>query len=119
MRWILPFVVVLGFACGGSQSPTKRTSVLSTIASSPAPKSTAPLPVSKTPPRTDPSLLQRRLLFANPDRALPLLSPDGKRISYLSNVDGVLNVWVAPSNELASAKALTQDKKRGIRQYHW
>ena len=48
-----------------------------------------------------------------------MLSPDGKRIAYLSSVDGVLNVWVAPVGDLAKAKPVTQDKKRGIRTYRW
>ncbi|GAG51577.1 unnamed protein product, partial [marine sediment metagenome] len=39
--------------------------------------------------------------------------------AYLSSVDGVLNVWVAPVGDLAKAKPVTQDKKRGIRTYHW
>jgi dipeptidyl aminopeptidase/acylaminoacyl peptidase len=121
MRRILPFVVLVLVACAGApRAPTKHASVLTTIAqSSPSPKTTTASPGAKTPPRTDPSLMQRGLLFANPDRALPLLSPDGKKLSYLSNVDGVLNVWVAPANDPASAKAITQDKKRGVRQYHW
>src|SRR5688500_15408430 len=99
-------------SCGGGESsaPKPRASVLSTIAhDAPSPKTTTSTLSTKTPPRTDPSLMQRRLIFANPDRALPLLSPDGKRLSYLSNVEGVLNVWVAPANDVASAKAITQD----------
>src|SRR5689334_4122100 len=104
-------------ACGGQQSSApatasssspKRTSVLSTLATA-SPKKDAAPPWRKEPPRTDPSLIQRHLLFANPDRALPLLSPDGKRLSYLSNVDGVLNVWVAPTSEPNAAKAITKD----------
>jgi dipeptidyl aminopeptidase/acylaminoacyl peptidase len=50
---------------------------------------------------------------------MPLLSHDGKRISYLSNVDGVLNVWVAPIEDLTKAKSVTSDKKRGVRRYKW
>ncbi len=113
--------MVLVASCGGQNQsePKPRTSVLTTIASTPSPATTAPARAPLTPPRTDPSLLPRRLLFANPDRAFPQLSPDGKRLAYLSNVDGVLNVWVAPANDVAQAKAITKDEKRGIRQYHW
>ena len=41
-------------------------------------------------------LIPRKSLFGNPDKAAARISPDGKHLSYLSPVDGVLNVWVAP-----------------------
>src|SRR5262249_19581583 len=63
--------------------------------------------------------IPRKLLFGNPDKAAARISPDGKHLSYLAPVDGVLNVWVAPVDDLASAKAITHDKKRGIRSYNW
>lgn len=69
--------------------------------------------------QADMPLIPRATLFGNPDRAAPQLSPDGKWISYLAAVDGVLNVWVAPSNNVESAKPVTKDSKRGIRQYFW
>jgi dipeptidyl aminopeptidase/acylaminoacyl peptidase len=115
-----PLLLLLGFvcACGGAadaNGPARRTSVLREIASS-VPKAPPP---PKAPPRADASLLPRHALFANPDRAMPLLSHDGKRLAYLSNVDGVLNVWVAKTNDVASAKPVTHDVKRGIRIYKW
>lgn len=64
-------------------------------------------------------LIPRATLFGNPDRAGSQLSPDGKWISYLAAVDGVMNVWVAPADDLTKARAITHDKKRGIRQYFW
>lgn len=113
-------LLFLGVAasCGGEPPPQapKKQSVLASIASE-GPKPTPP--PKKAPPHADPTLLSRAALFSNPDRAWPTLSPDGKRLAYLSNVDGVLNVWVAPANDLAKAKPVTQDKKRGIRTYHW
>ena len=39
-----------------------------------------------------PPLIPLRDLFDNPERALARLSPDGRRISWLAPVDGVLNV---------------------------
>ncbi len=65
------------------------------------------------------ALIPRRLLFGNPDRASPAISPDGKRLAWLAPVDGVLNVWVAPVGELGSARAVTRDTKRGIRSFSW
>lgn len=112
-------VLVVGSACGGAQSPpaaSKKHSVLASIASGEG--KAAPV-ARKDPPRADATLLARSVLFSNPDRAQPKLSADGKRIAYLSSVDGVLNVWVAPVNDLGKAKPVTQDKKRGIRTYRW
>ncbi|HBS28914.1 MAG TPA: S9 family peptidase [Phycisphaerales bacterium] len=64
-------------------------------------------------------LIPREVLFGNPERANVQLSPDGKTLSYLAAVDGVLNVWVAPTDEPSRARAITDDKSRGIRQYFW
>src|SRR5262245_44337695 len=64
-------------------------------------------------------LIPRKVLFGNPDRASPQLSPDGKFLSYLAPVDGVLNVWVGPADDPKAAKPVTEDKKRGIRSYFW
>lgn len=64
-------------------------------------------------------LIPRDVLFGNPDKAAARLSPDGKYLSYLAPVDGVLNVWVAPADKPDTAEPVTQDKKRGIRIYFW
>lgn len=47
------------------------------------------------------------------------VSPDGRHISYLAPLDGVLNVWVAPVDDLAAARAVTTDTGRGVRSYTW
>lgn len=67
----------------------------------------------------DQDLIPRQVLFGNPDRAGVQISPDGTKISYLSSVDGVLNVWVGPVKKPEAAKPVTHDKKRGIRIYFW
>lgn len=68
---------------------------------------------------TDVPLIPRDVLFGNPDRAGVQISPDGKHLSYLAPVDGVMNVWVAPIGDLAAARPVTDDRKRGIRIYFW
>jgi dipeptidyl aminopeptidase/acylaminoacyl peptidase len=90
-----------------------------TTAAAVEPVKAAPAPAQKAPPRADASLIARDVLFGNPDRANPQISPDGKQISFLAAVDGVLNVWVGPAEDPSKAKAVTADKKRGIRQYFW
>jgi dipeptidyl aminopeptidase/acylaminoacyl peptidase len=74
---------------------------------------------SAVPSFADVPLIPRATFFGNPDKAGAQISADGKRISYLAPVDGVLNIWVAPANDIKSAKPVTQDRGRGIRQYFW
>src|SRR5262245_20111627 len=64
-------------------------------------------------------LIPRTALFGNPVRAQARLSPDGRYISFLAPKAGVLNVWLAPLGKPDAAKAITDDKKRGIRQHFW
>ncbi len=44
-------------------------------------------------------LIPRDVLFGNPEKATPLISPDGKRMAYLAPVNDVLNVWVGSVGE--------------------
>ncbi len=64
-------------------------------------------------------LIPRKVLFGNPEKAMTRLSPDGRYLSYLAPLDGVLNVWVAPVENLGAARPVTADKVRGIRFYEW
>ncbi len=64
-------------------------------------------------------MIPRDVLFANPERANVRLSPDGETISFLSDVEGVLNLWVAPSDDPSMARPVTRDTGRGIRNYGW
>jgi dipeptidyl aminopeptidase/acylaminoacyl peptidase len=64
-------------------------------------------------------LISRSALFGNPDRASAQISPDGSKLAFLADVDGVLNVWVGPVDNPAAARPVTKDKKRGIRGYAW
>lgn len=64
-------------------------------------------------------LISRALLFGNPERTQARLSPDGKFLAFIAPVNGVLNVWVGPVDDLSKAKPLTNDDRRGIRQYSW
>ena len=65
------------------------------------------------------ALIPRRSLFGNPEKSNPRISPDGTRIAYLAPVEGVLNVWVGPINDLAAAKPVTGARQRPIRYYGW
>ncbi len=64
-------------------------------------------------------LIARQVLFGNPERAAARISPDGKFLAWLAPRDGVLNVWVAPVDDLDAARPVTNDQDRGIRSYRW
>ncbi|HYQ84647.1 MAG TPA: prolyl oligopeptidase family serine peptidase, partial [Rubrobacter sp.] len=67
-------------------------------------------------------LIPREVLFGNPEKMAPHLSPDGERLAYLAPKDGVLNVWVGPVGSPAGGEdfePVTDDTKRGIRVYFW
>ncbi len=64
-------------------------------------------------------LIPRQALFGNPVKAAGRISPDGQWLSWLAPVNGVMNIWVAPANNLAAAKAISSSKDRPIRQYFW
>src|SRR5690606_315862 len=64
-------------------------------------------------------LIPREALFGNPERTNVQISPDGAWPSWAAPVDGVLNVWVAPADDLNGARPVTDDTGRGIRGYFW
>jgi dipeptidyl aminopeptidase/acylaminoacyl peptidase len=64
-------------------------------------------------------VIPRDVLFGNPDRAALRVSPDGRHLSFLAPVNGVLNLWVAPVDDIRAAKPVTKDTDRGIHSYFW
>jgi dipeptidyl aminopeptidase/acylaminoacyl peptidase len=66
-----------------------------------------------------PPLIPREVLFGNPERVSPQISPDGKHLAYLApDKKNVLQVWVRTIGQ-QDDKMVTADKKRGIRQHFW
>lgn len=63
-------------------------------------------------------LIPRNVLFGNPVKTNPSISPDGKKMAYLAPVNDVLNVWVG---EVGSDdyQPVTRDTNRGVRFYTW
>ena len=69
-------------------------------------------------------LIPRKVLFGNPERVSPRLSPDGTKLAWIAPRDGVLNVWLAPVSPQTGvdwdrAEVVTDDTDRGIRQFAW
>ncbi|UCG86724.1 MAG: S9 family peptidase [Gemmatimonadota bacterium] len=72
---------------------------------------------AKSTPKTAP-LIPREILFGNPVRASPQISPDGTKMAYLAPVNGVLNVWVGNVGR-EDYRPVTHDTDRGVRVYFW
>jgi len=64
-------------------------------------------------------LIPRKVIFGNPDRTAPMISPDGSQIAFTAAVDGVMNIWVGPSDKFEAAKPVTQEKQRPIQKFWW
>ena len=68
-------------------------------------------------------LIPRRVLFGNPERISPDISPNGATLAWIAPHDGVLNVWTAPVGadgvDWDAAQVMTGDTDRGIRIFTW
>ncbi|OGC92124.1 MAG: peptidase S9 [candidate division Zixibacteria bacterium RBG_16_53_22] len=69
-------------------------------------------------PKNQTQLIPRDIIFGNPVRTAPHISPDGTRMAYLAPVEGVLNVWVRTIGS-DDDRPVTRDKGRGIQNYFW
>ncbi|HEY9847032.1 MAG TPA: hypothetical protein V6D03_12670, partial [Candidatus Caenarcaniphilales bacterium] len=75
------------------------------------------LVVNQSPALTP--LIPRDILFGNPERANPKISPDGNYLTYIApDENNVLQVWIRTVGQ-QDDRMLTADKKRGIRIYFW
>lgn len=63
-------------------------------------------------------LIPRQILFGNPDKTSPKISPDGTKMAYLAPVNNVLNVWVGTIGS-DQYQPVTKDEDRGVRFYFW
>jgi dipeptidyl aminopeptidase/acylaminoacyl peptidase len=66
-----------------------------------------------------PPLIPREIVFGNPEKTSPQLSPDGKYLAYIApDEKNVLQVWLGTVGQ-ENDQILTADKKRGIRIFFW
>src|SRR5436190_9012243 len=66
-----------------------------------------------------PALIPREVLFGNPERADPQISPDGSQLSWLApDKNGVLNVWVSAIDR-ANLQPATNETDYPIHYYRW
>ncbi|HEV3202450.1 MAG TPA: alpha/beta fold hydrolase [Bryobacteraceae bacterium] len=67
-----------------------------------------------------PPLIDRELLFGNPEIAAAQLSPDGKYLAFLKPWKDTRNIWVKKVDEpFSAARLLTAETKRPIPFYLW
>jgi dipeptidyl aminopeptidase/acylaminoacyl peptidase len=69
-------------------------------------------------------LIPRQVLFGNPERVSPQISPDGSQLAWIAPHENVLNVWLAPVSpgtgvNWEEARVVTDDADRGIRMFAW
>jgi dipeptidyl aminopeptidase/acylaminoacyl peptidase len=70
-------------------------------------------------PATQATLIPRSAIFGNPVRAAGRISPDGRHVSWLAPVNGVMNVFVAPVGNPGEGRAITRETRRNLQQYFW
>src|SRR5207247_9583740 len=78
------------------------------------------LPAAQPANQSLPPLIDRELLFGNPEIAGAQLSPDGRFIAFLKPWKDTRTVWVKKTGEpFSAARLLTTEAKRPIGGYFW
>ena len=67
-----------------------------------------------------PKIIDREVIFGDPEIAGAQISPDGEYISFLKQYKGYLNIWVKERKEdFDEARPITADTVRSVRGYTW
>jgi dipeptidyl aminopeptidase/acylaminoacyl peptidase len=67
-----------------------------------------------------PPLIDREVFFGDPEITGAQISPDGRFISFIRPLDGVMNVWVKRREEpFDAARPVTDDRDRPVMSYFW
>ncbi|HEY2913730.1 MAG TPA: S9 family peptidase, partial [Candidatus Angelobacter sp.] len=67
-----------------------------------------------------PPLIDREILFGNPEIATPLISPNGKYLAFLKPWKDTRNIYVKGVDEpFTAARLLTTETKRPVIDYFW
>src|SRR5262249_8887344 len=80
------------------------------------------LPAQKKQPPLQglPPLIDRQLIFGNPEITGAQLSPDGRYLAFIKPWKETRNIWVKRTQEpFSAAKLLTTETKRPIAGYLW
>jgi dipeptidyl aminopeptidase/acylaminoacyl peptidase len=104
INWTLPALALAGAATLGACTRTND-----------APRAQA----APAAPAVAAPLIPRSAIFGNPVRAAGRISPDGRYVSWLAPVNGVMNVFVAPASDPSQGRAVTRETRRNLQQYFW
>lgn len=63
-------------------------------------------------------LIPKSVLFGNPEKTYPALSPDGIYLAYCAPYEGVMNIWSKTVGQ-EDDRVLTHENKRGIYSFYW
>ena len=78
------------------------------------------LPFARSAAAAEADLVARKVFFDNPDVGSVRVSPDGQNLAWLAPIDGVRNLFVAPRDDLAAARAVTHATDRNLSPfYRW
>src|SRR3954447_20319351 len=79
-----------------------------------------PLFASMLPAQGLPPLIDRELLFGNPEVSGAQISPDGKYLAFIKPYRDTRNVWVKKTSEpFPAARLLTTETKRPVSAFLW
>jgi dipeptidyl aminopeptidase/acylaminoacyl peptidase len=117
--WGLLAAMLFGCQAEKVETPTEATPAANEAEVSEAKTTTSSASTPVSQKKMDAKLIPRDVLFGNPQRAQARLSPDGKYLSFLAPVDGVLNAWVGPADDMSKAKPVTEEKVRPVRSHNW
>jgi dipeptidyl aminopeptidase/acylaminoacyl peptidase len=63
-------------------------------------------------------IIPREVIFGNPEKAIPRISPDGKMLAYIAPKDDVLNIWVRTIGQ-TDDRVVTDETNRDLFRYFW
>ncbi len=64
-------------------------------------------------------IIPREIIFGNSEKINVQISENEAYISYLANKNGILNVWLAPIDNIGEAKCISNENNRNITKYFW
>jgi dipeptidyl aminopeptidase/acylaminoacyl peptidase len=103
-RALASTAVILALSAGCTTAESVGTEVVA------AGTATAPLAVP---------VIARQALFGNPSRTAGQISTDGRYVSWMAPLNGVMNIWVAPADNPNDARAITRETGRPPASYFW
>lgn len=121
-HWLISgFAIAALAACGGGSARRHATGTPDPTGRDPVAATSQDVAAPTAPVAGHPSddLIPRAVLFGNPERTGPRISPDGKWMAFGAPADGVINVFVAPADDLDKATQVTFDKQRPVRNFFW